>query len=228
MFPVGSSWLKGQVVAEINENSSLVLISQNTGYATPLLFQAACTLACQGQSVSYICPEPMSNLPTPVHGMPRPDPSCAKLITFLYLKTGQELLDFLSGIHEQSFLPQHLIVQELDKYAATLEEHYPERSIAKLCVMLRDVQQFISYKRDKSHLLVSASHSLGQPDRFTSVYQKYFKNCYHLNGKHQDGVDSMEIIPANKMSESTGLLVTTNDQIYLNKIIQCSGQMFLT
>ncbi|GFR86174.1 ATP synthase subunit beta, mitochondrial [Elysia marginata] len=121
----------------------IVIVGPDTIDKTSLVFQAAVSAASVGQNVTHICTHPLKRLPTPVHGMPTPEPNIMKNVDFLYLEESSELISWFANVHTMSRLPGLIVVEDVLTYASQLNDNLLERSLARLCATIADSTRWI-------------------------------------------------------------------------------------
>lgn len=186
MFPLLSEWVSGDK-KQLNDKirswqkySRPVVITgpDHVDQHHSLLFQCAVSYAKEGNNVTFICQTPVSKLPLPVHGMPKPNPTTLATVKFIYLKTMDEVHNYCASIHELKTCPNVIILDGIDVYIKDLKEQQASEGhkLAKLCALLSDAIHFCQQKtkfgqgdEERQCQLIISSKDI---KTFTNVFQK--------------------------------------------------------
>ncbi len=123
----------------------------------------------------------MQSLPLFVHNMPKPDATSLELIKFKYLKTTDELIDYLAGLRLEatSLLPCMLLIQNINDYIdQTLETVEKNQKITQICTHFAEA---VSYINMRSYCIGLASNVQLNKE---NVYCKNFEEIYFLKRKN--------------------------------------------
>lgn len=156
-----------------------------------LLLQAAVTFSSDGNRVLYITHEKFDEIPKCVHGMSPPDPSLMKLLKIMYMTETNQLINYLSEIHQNSLLPDVLIIHGLDWYANKCENDSREHSLARLCALIKNTSQFMTHKSGvNSQILVSMKDDTKRV--YSSTCQQFIPNIWKLTKNATKGENETE------------------------------------
>ncbi|XP_067674443.1 uncharacterized protein [Haliotis asinina] len=167
MFPMTSPWMTPthsdlDLIKKMAQDklSGVIVTGPSAVGKTSLLFQCAVTHATENLTVSFICRQPLSRLPLPVHGMPTPEPSVLQSVKFLYLSDASELIGWCANIHMTSCLPEVVIIDDIDMYASDIKKHGVEHDTATVLAMVVDAAAYIRQKNGSCSLVMSSGNGV--------------------------------------------------------------------
>nr|XP_022291814.1 uncharacterized protein LOC111103091 isoform X1 [Crassostrea virginica] len=179
VFPLESEHCRAKgadhpVHSVVRKNNDICVFQcQNCAVTRSLLFQCAVSYATKESTVIYICRQQVPSLPLGVHGMPSSDSRVLNYISFLYLDTVEDVMDFCASVHNREDKvgrPNLIIVDDIGSYIEQLQGPCQDHKVAKLCALLCDAVHCLNNKQGGScSLLLSC---LRPSQRFTSVYWK--------------------------------------------------------
>jgi len=197
IFPVTSCYLKtectqnlisvGDIMVQLTQDNfnKVVIAGPDRAEKTDLVFQAAVSTAQQDLRVAHICTHPLRQLPTPVHGMPGPEPGLMRNVDFLYLEDVKELIAWCADIHLKSRFPDMVIVEDILAYAGQLDAEHIEHSLARLLATLSDAANWI-VKNNKSktcHLIITAPSRVSS---FSTILSQFDYKMVSYKGPTQE------------------------------------------
>lgn len=233
MFPLLAEWVNGdkkQLKDTIKSwqkySRPVVLSSTDHVDQRSLLFQCAVSYAKEGNHVAFICQTPVSQLPLPIHGMPKPNPATLATVKFIYLKTMRDVHHYCASIHELTTCPDVIIVDAIDVYIAERQDKQTseEHELARFCAILSDAMNFcqqktkLSQKNDeeKCQLIISSKETKA----FTNVYQKMGFDIITLKAKEMESNCFGFSMDLEDQSVHLNYTVDQTKGIFLNEV-QC-------
>ncbi|XP_064629684.1 uncharacterized protein LOC135488782 isoform X2 [Lineus longissimus] len=190
-----------------------------------LLFQGAVNLASEGHSVTFICSEPFRKLPQHVHSMTKPEPTVLKLVKFVYIKTCNELIEYLCSFHMMPVVPDALLVEDVTYYTGQMQDAGREVSIARILVHLKDVQEFMTKKRLpndlKFQMLLSTQDK--NPSHL-AVYHKFFQEIWTISVSGNASNIELQLFTRNKDAETMIITLKAEEELWVKEIYRTGGE----
>ncbi|XP_060535851.1 uncharacterized protein LOC132707871 [Cylas formicarius] len=147
--------------------SSLLLTDDEPDY---VLFKVAIEAAERGANVWFISTEPFVAIPDNIE---QPEKHVLRLITFIYLKTLDDLVEHLDGTHAWYKPPSLIILKDAHSYCGLAEDRCDVFKAAMLATVLIDSAACCASKRStKCRVLVTCWGCVD--DSLQVLYDMYF------------------------------------------------------
>ncbi|GIY09221.1 uncharacterized protein CDAR_15281 [Caerostris darwini] len=164
-----------------NSNESCALIGDDNLLKSSFLFQAALSIAKEGDQVFFICPTPLENRPYHVLDLPEPSHLVLQCIKMIYIEKPSDLLQYLCEFHTKETFPAAIMIDDIQYYVSHLDQDgNKEASLVKLFAILEDTVVFI---REACHRMISLSRSSCSKN----YIKRYFRELWHVSNGEKEG-----------------------------------------
>ncbi|KAI0228968.1 hypothetical protein LSAT2_020612 [Lamellibrachia satsuma] len=190
MLPVTSQWLEwssehsgwNALTTKTSDHVTLITGKQNT-LKTSLLFQAAVSYASEGCHVTFISQQPFSCLPWAVHGMPRPNPVIMKRLKMLYLTNYDDLIGYLTTLHQGAMIPSVLVLDDLHLFlhSQNCQDGKQQLAVAKLCSLLVDTAHYLHSSSDTTSGVLISLQDAATAEPIMATVERVFKTRWHIH-----------------------------------------------